>query len=80
VDVNGFMGYLLDEESRPEDGKRPTGWARPQRGTVRRPGIRFSGFEGEGANQGAVSRPKRSFGRVTATIAKNESLRLHPEA
>jgi len=35
--------------------------------TVRRPGIRFSGFEGEGAYKGDVSRPEQSGGRVTAT-------------
>jgi hypothetical protein len=45
----------------PDRSGAPTG------GTDRRPGIRASGFEGEGANQGAVSRPKRSGGRVTAT-------------
>ncbi|HBB16577.1 MAG TPA: hypothetical protein DCZ97_06055 [Syntrophus sp. (in: bacteria)] len=56
--------YLFDKRVHPE---RPTGRSRPQGGTVRRPGIRASGFEGEGANQGAVSRPEQSGGRVTAT-------------
>jgi len=56
--------------------ERPTGRARPQGGTVRRPGIRFSGFEGEGATQGDVSRPERSAGRVTATDIENDRPRL----
>lgn len=45
----------------------PNGRTRPQGETDRRPGIRFSGFEGEGANQGVVSRPEQRGGRVTAT-------------
>ena len=52
--------------------KRPTGQARPQDGSVRRPGICFSGFEGEGANQGDVSRPEQSGGRVTATEKEDD--------
>ena len=47
--------------------EHPTERARPQGDIVRRPGIRFSGFEGEGANQGDVARPERSGGRVTTT-------------
>jgi len=39
-------------------------------GAVRCPGIRASGFEGEGANQGDVSRPEQSGGRVTTTEKK----------
>ncbi len=50
--------------------ERPARRTRPKGGTVRRPVIRFSGFEGEGANQGDVSRPERSGGRVTATEKK----------
>ena len=50
--------------------ERPTGRSGPQGGTDRRPGIRASGFEGEGANQRAVSRPEQSGGRVTATEKK----------
>ena len=50
--------------------KRPTGRTRPEGEDVRRPGIRASGFEGEGANRGDVSRPKQSGGRVTATDKK----------
>ncbi len=47
--------------------ERPDGRSQPKDGTVRRHGIRFSGFEGESANQGDVSRPERSGGRVTTT-------------
>ncbi|MCK9364156.1 MAG: hypothetical protein M0P74_11250 [Syntrophales bacterium] len=50
--------------------ERPDGRNRPAPWNPR------SGFEGEGANQGDVSRPERSGGRVTATDIENDRPRL----
>ena len=47
---------------------RPAGRSRPEGEAVRRPGVRLSGLEGEGAKRGDVSRPERGGGRVTATV------------
>jgi len=59
-------------------GGAPDRAVRPQGKTVRRPGVRVSGLEGEGAKWEAVSRPEQSGVRVTATAEEGRHACVAP--